>query len=433
MLDIKFIRENTQKVRDAIKAKKVKDNLDQLLELDEKRKNLLSKTEAIRFQRNEIADKLKNGKDEVLIAEGKKLKETLATLEAELKETEGLWLKEMYSVPNLPIEDVPVGESEAENKVIFTWGTPKKFTFEPKDHLELGQKLGIIDMESASKAVGSRFTYLMGGAASLQFAIMKYISDLLTDAEFIKKIANSVEKGYSAKPFVPVIPPVMIRSDVYAKTARLSDEDKDERYQLQQDDLYLIGSAEHTLVSMHMDKTFAENELPLRYIGYSSSFRREAGSYGKDIKGIIRLHQFDKLEMESFTTAENSLKEHLFFVAIEEYILQSLELPYQKLLKCTADIGLPNARGVDLETWMPGQNKYRETHTADLMTDFQARRLNIKVKRKGATELVHTNDATAAAIGRLLVAIIENYQQEDGSIAVPKVLEKYLNFTKITK
>ncbi len=433
MLDIKFIRDNQDIVKKAIKDKQLNMNLEHLLALDDQRRKYIIETEAIRSRRNEITEKLKKGKEESLIFESKDLKEKLAKLETEMKEIEDAWQKEMLHVPNIPWTDVPVGESETENKIILTWGKPRNFTFEPKDHLVLGQELGIIDTEASAKVTGSRFTYLLGGAAALQFALIKFVTDSLTSPEIVKKLADSVEPGYNPKPFIPVVPPVMIRPEVYVKAARLSEEDKEERYYLQQDDLYLIGSAEHTLVSMHMDKTFEEKDLPLRYIGYSSSFRRESGSYGKDVKGILRLHQFDKLEMESFSTADDSYKEHLLFVAFEEYLLQSLNLPYQKLLKCTADIGLPNARGVDIETWMPGQNKYRETHTADMMTDFQARRLNIRVKRKGVSELVHTNDATAAAIGRLLIAIIENYQEEDGSITVPEILKPYTNFTKIIK
>ncbi|HYE22414.1 MAG TPA: serine--tRNA ligase [Verrucomicrobiae bacterium] len=431
MLDIKFIRENTVKVREAIKNKQLNDNLDHLLSLDDRRRKLIIETEAIRSRRNEISEKLKKGKDETLVSEGKQLKEQVSKLELELKEVEEAWLAEMYRVPNIPADDVPVGTSETENKVVFTWGKPKKFNFEPKDHMALAEKLNLIDTDSAARVTGSRFYYLLGGAASLQLALMKYVTDLLTDSEFVKQMADSVEPGYNPKPFIPVFTPVMIREDVYKKAARLTEADKDERYYLQQDNLYLIGSAEHTLVSMHMDKTFEEKDLPLRYIGYSTSFRREAGSYGKDVKGILRVHQFDKLEMESFSTADDSMKEHLLFVAIEEYLLQKLEIPYQKLLKCTADIGVPNARGVDLEAWMPGQNKYRETHTADLMTDYQSRRLNIRVKRKKGPELVHTNDATALAMPRTLIAILENYQQEDGSILVPEVLKPYTKFEKI--
>ncbi len=433
MLDIKYIRENTEKVKAAIKNKQLNVNLDHLISLDDRRRKLIIDSEALRSRRNEISEKLKKGKDDELITESKKLKEELNKLELELKEVEDAWTTEMLRVPNVPWDDVPVGESEAENKVVATWGKPTKFSFEPKDHLTLGQELGILDVESASKVAGSRFAYIMGGLAHIQNAIMKYVSDVLSNPDVVKKIADSVEPNYSAKTFSPVFPPVMIKPEVYVKAARLTPEDKDERYYLQQDDMYLIGSAEHTLVTMHMDKVFDEKDLPLRYLGFSTSFRREAGSYGKDVKGILRVHQFDKLEMESFTTQENSFKEHLFFVAVEEYLMQSFNIPYQKIMKCTADIGNPNARGMDIEAWIPSQGRYRETHTADMMTDFQARRLNIRVKRKNGMEFAHTNDATALAMPRILIAIMENYQQADGSILVPDILKQYLSFDRITK
>jgi seryl-tRNA synthetase len=217
----------------------------------------------------------------------------------------------------------------------------------------------------------------------------------------------------------------MIRTDLYDAMDRL--EPRDDRYKLEGDDLWLQGSAEHVLGSMHANETFDEAQLPLRYVGYATSFRREAGTYGKDMEGILRMHQFDKLEMESFTTAENGLQEHLLFVAVQEYLLQQLELPYQVIQKCTVDIGKPNARGIDMETWLPGQDKYRETHTADYMTDYQARRLNTRVRRQnGDLELIHTNDATAFALGRIMIALIENGQDEEGNITLPAVLRPYL-------
>ena len=222
----------------------------------------------------------------------------------------------------------------------------------------------------------------------------------------------------------------MIKTEPYSAMDRL--EPREERYKIEGEDLWLEGSAEHVLGTMHMNETIAENEFPIRYAGYATSFRKEAGTYGKDMEGILRMHQFNKLEMESLTVAENSYEEHLFLIAIQEYLMGQLELPYEVMLKCTADIGKPNARGVDINVWLPGQNKYRETHTADYMTDYQARRLQTKVRRKsGKVELVHTNDATALA-ERPLIAILENYQQKDGSIKVPKVLQKYCGF-KIIK
>lgn len=434
MLDIKFIRDNQEVVREAIKNKRLNVNLDHLLSIDDQRRKLTIETEALRSRRNEIAEKLKKGKDEKLIDESKNLKETLSKLELELEEVEATWTDAMQQIPNIPLAEVPVGADESENVVVKKWGEPTKFTFPVKDHLDLGENLDIIDMQRAAKVAGARFGYWKGGAARLELALMQFVFETLTDEEVIKRIAESVAPGYPAKPFIPVIPPVIIKPDVYKRTGRLSEQDKEDKYHLDQDDLYLIGSAEHTLVTLHMDETIREEQLPLRYVGFSTCFRREAGSYGKDTRGMLRVHQFDKIEMESFTPKEMSLDEHKFFVAIQERIMQSLKLPYQLVMNCTGDMGKPNARQIDVETWIPAQDKYRETHSADYVTDFQARRLNTKVRRKsGETELAHTNDATAIAMPRALIAIMENYQQEDGSITVPEVLRKYTGFEKITK
>jgi seryl-tRNA synthetase len=254
---------------------------------------------------------------------------------------------------------------------------------------------------------------------------MQFVTNTLSDSDTLRHIAESAGLNVSAKPFEPVLPPYMIRTPLYDAMDRL--EPRDDRYKIEGEELWLQGSAEHVLGSMHADEIFEEKDLPVRYLGYATSFRKEAGTYGKDMEGIIRMHQFDKLEMESFATKETSRDEHLFFVAIQEYLLQALNLPYQKLMKCTADIGKPNARGVDMETWLPGQGKYRETHTADYMTDYQARRLSTRVRREsGELELIHTNDATAFAMGRIMVAIIENYQTAEGDVHVPEALKPYL-------
>jgi seryl-tRNA synthetase len=251
------------------------------------------------------------------------------------------------------------------------------------------------------------------------------VLDTVTDESTLRTIAENAGLDVAVKPFTPILPPLMIRTDLYDAMDRL--EPRDDRYKLEDDDLWLQGSAEHVLGSMHADEIFEEAQLPLRYIGYATSFRREAGTYGKDMEGILRMHQFDKLEMESFTTGEDGLKEHLLFVAIQEHLLATLGLPYQVLQKCTADIGKPNARGVDMETWLPGQDKYRETHTADYMTDYQSRRLKTRVRREsGELELVHTNDATAFALGRIMIAIIENGQDEQGNVTIPVALQPYI-------
>lgn len=414
MLDIKFIRENTKQVKDSCKKRGIKCDIDNLLKIDEKKRKVQTELETILAQKNKASKEIANGNKKI-IAEMKKidkkgdgLKEELNKLELELKDL-------LLKVPNVLAEDVPAGKDEKDNKVIRKWGQIPKFDFKPKDHLELGENLNIIDAKNAAKISGTRFAYLKSEAVLLEFALIKYAFDFLT------------KKG-----FIPVVPPIMIKPDVFEKMARLSEEDKDERYYLPKDDLYLIGSAEHTLGPLHMDEVILEKDLPIRYVGFSTSLRREAGSYGRDTKGILRVHQFDKIEIESFTTKESALKEQEFIIGLQEELVQSLKIPYQVVILCSGDMGKPDARQIDIECWLPGQNKYRETHTSDYMTDFQARRLNTRVKRfDNKLEFIHMNDATVFAIGRTLIAIIENYQQKDGSIKVPEVLQKYVDFKEI--
>jgi seryl-tRNA synthetase len=426
MLDIRFIRENPELVAEKSKQKGYDVNIQKLLALDDNRRKLLSEIEKVRAERNEVAASQKGGQpDSQTIEQGKKLKDSLAQLEAQLQPVEEEYLKLLKSVPNMPANDVPVGASEDENVVSKEWGEKPEFEFEARTHWEIAEGRGLIDKVRAAKVSGSRFAYIKGDLVRLQFAIVQFVVDSLSSDETLKKIAQSAGlDNVSAKPFTPVLPPLMIRTEVFDAMDRL--EPRDERYKVgtDQDNLWLQGSAEHTLGPMHMDEAVDEAELPLRYLGYATSFRREAGTYGKDTEGIIRMHQFDKLEMESFTKPEDGLNEHLLMVAIQEYLLQQLNIPYRVVLKCTADIGKPNARGIDLEAWLPGADKYMETHTADYMTDYQARRLQTRIKDGG---LVHTNDATAFALGRAMVAIIENYQQADGKIGVPEVLWPYMS------
>jgi len=301
---------------------------------------------------------------------------------------------------------------------------PKKFSFEPKAHWDLGKDLDIIDSERAGNVAGSRFTYIKGGLARLQFALVQFGLDVLTSEDTLKTIAEEANLEVSTQPFVPVIPPAMVKPAVLNRMARL--EPREDRYYLEQDDLFLAGSAEHTIGSMHMDEVLDDAQLPLRYIGYSTSFRREAGSYGKDTKGILRQHQFDKMEMESFTKPEDALREQNFLVAIQEYMMRRLGLPHQVVLVCTGDMGAPDYRQMDIETWMPGQDTYRETHSSDYVASYQPRRLNTRYKNAdGKLEFVHMNDATLFAMGRTLLAIMENYQNADGSITVPDALKPY--------
>ena len=427
MLDIKFIRENRDEVEKSIKTRGLKFDVAKLLKIDGERRKKIEIVQEARAQLNKFSKetpRLSGEERNMVIQESRKLKDGLIKMERELDIIEKEFFSLMLEVPNILAGDVPVGKDESENKILRTWGKPTKFRFQPKDHLVLGEDLDIIDVKRAAKVTGTRFGYLKGAAVLLEFALIQYAFEVLTSEEVLKKIAS---KGYSGKPFVPVIPPVMIRPEVFKKMARLTEKDKDDKYYLSQDDLYLIGSAEHTLGPMHMNEVLDEKELPLRYVGVSTNFRREAGSYGKDTRGILRVHQFDKLEMESFTTPENSLLEQEFFVAIQEYLMQSLKIPYRVIMICTGDMGKPDARQIDIESWLPGQGKYRETHSADLVTDYQARRLNTKIKNG---PFVHMNDATVFAIGRTLIAIMENYQQEDGSIEIPKVLQPYMRKQK---
>ena len=432
MLDINYIRANRRKVEDAIHNKGYEIDLTEILALDDERKSLSQKIDSLRQERNQISAQMKNGKpDEALIEKGKALKKQLSKLEPKLTKVEESYISKLKTVPNVPEDDVPVGLSEDENEVAEVVGKPREFKFKPKNHYEIGQERGWIDKERASKVTGARFAYIKGDMVKLQMAIVNFVMDSLSDERVIKEI---VEKGgldgISTKPFMLVLPPLMLRTEMFDAMDRL--EPREDRYKIEGEELWLQGSAEHVLGSMHANEIFAEEELPARYLGYASSFRQEAGTYGKDMEGIIRMHQFDKLEMESFSTKETSRKEHELFVAIQRWLLEQLLLPYRVIRKCTFDIGKPDARGIDMEVWLPGQNKYRETHTADYMTDYQSRRLNTRVRREnGEVELVHTNDATAFALGRIMIAVIENNQNEDMTIRVPEVLRKYLNGKEI--
>lgn len=427
MLDIKFIRQNPNIVRKAIQNKNTDLDLDKLLAADARRRELIESSEALKAEQNR-----KSKGPQFNIEELKTLKEKFRVMEHELSCVEEEFGQLMLRVPNIPSDDTPIGPDESGNKILRHWGEVPKFDFKPKEHWELGESLDVLDLERAAKISGSRFAYRKGTIVLLELAVIQYTFSVLTNERMLKKISKKAKLALSSKPFKPISPPVMIRPDVFQKMDRL--EPKEERYYIPSDDVYLIGSAEHTIGSMHMDETFREEDLPARYIGFSTAFRREAGSYGKDMKGLIRMHQFDKLEIESFTLPEDSQKEQDFIVAIIEYMVQELKLPYQVLIMCTGDMGKQDARHIDIEIWMPGQNKYRETHTSDLMTDFQARRLNTRVKRtSGETQYVHMNDATAFALSRIVVAIMENYQTQKGTIEVPKVLRKYMSGIKEVK
>lgn len=426
MLDIKFIRGNREQVQQNAANKNIEVDIKRLLELDEKRRALTVKVDKLRAQRNELSGKMGKGAkpSDQDIAQSKELKGQLKELEDQLSPIETEFGELLRAVPNMSSDDTPVGTSEDDNQVVYEKGDKPKFDFDPKDHWEIAQAKDWIDKERAAKVSGARFAYLKGDIVRLQLALMQYVVDTLSDEATLSKIIDSADLKISNKVFVPVMPPYMIRTEVFDGMDRL--EPREDRYKIEGEELWLQGSAEHVLGSMHAGEILEESELPLRYIGYATSFRREAGTYGKDMEGIIRMHQFDKLEMEIISSAQSGLDEHMLTIAIQEHLLNDLKIPYRKVLKCTADIGKPNFRGVDMDAWLPGQGQYRETHTADFMTDYQSRRLETKYKTDSGTAFVHTIDATALALGRTMVAIIENYQTGEGDVRVPEVLQKYL-------
>jgi seryl-tRNA synthetase len=430
MLDIKFIRNNPDLVDYAIKQKKLEDSVDlsRVLELDSLYRDKLQQVETKRALRNALSEdisRIKDPKDrEKLIEEARSVKEDLVDLEGELNSLEEGLENLLLQLPNIIHPEVPEGFDEEDNVVIRKWGTPREFDFSPKDHEELGRDLDIIDTDTSAVVSGARFNYLKNEAVLLQFALVDFVFKTLTDASIISQLAEDVGNPSSAA-FTPVVPPVFVRADVAKKMDRL--DPIEDRYYYEKDEMMLVGSAEHTLGPMYMDHVFDAEDLPVRLVGYSTAFRREAGSYGKDTQGILRRHQFDKLEMECFSTVENGLAEQDLLIAIQEYLLQRLEIPYQVVAISTGDMGKPDYRQIDIECWMPGQDTYRETNTSDYMADFQSRRLNTRYKDpEGDVHYVHMNDATAFAIGRTLIAIIENNQQKDGSVVVPSVLRSYM-------
>ena len=403
MLDTKFIRENKRIAETGIKAKGFDADIGALLDLDERRIVLRKKIETLNAERKNNAD-IKNAE------KGRKLKSQLNAYEAEeksLNESIELLRRKM---PNLPLPEVPYGKDENDNIVLREMGEKTNFPFVPKDYLALNDELNWIDTERAGKAIGSRFGYLLRDAVNLEFALVRFAFGILQ------------KEG-----FIPIVPPVFLKPEAMRGMGYL-DYNEDEVYHLEKDDLYLIGTSEQAIGAMHMNEIFTEKELPLRYAGFSSCFRREAGSYGKDTKGILRVHQFDKIELFSFVKPENSKEEHEFLLGLEEKLMRSLNLPYRVLQICTGDLGVQAANKYDIETWLPGQNQYRETHSTSNDTDFQSRRLNIKYKNEatGKNELVYTLNGTAFAVGRILIAIMENYQQEDGTIKIPDALKPLL-------
>lgn len=420
MLDIKFIRDNPEVVKEGAKNKGVKVDVDRLLEVDKKRREVLRASEDMKAQKNKATREISRTKEEKekrkMIMKMKELDKNSDRLNKTIKELDKEFNKLMLQIPNLPQEDVPVGKDERNNKVLKEVGEIPKFDFQPKDYMEISKSLDLIDIERAAKVAGTRFGYLKNEVVLLEFALIRLAFDILTKEDFTL-----------------VLPPVMLKAEMARGMGYLEQNDKEEAYYLPQDDSYLIGTAEQSIGTMHAEEIFEEEELPKRYAAFSTCFRREAGSYGKDTKGIFRTHQFDKVEMFTFCRPEDSKKEHKFFLELEERLMQSLKLPYRVVNICTGDLGRPAAAKYDIETWLPSESKYRETHSTSNCTDFQARRLNIRYRTKERQlKLVHTVNGTAFS-QRPILMVIENYQQKNGTIFVPEVLQKYAGLKQISR
>lgn len=413
MLDLELIRKNKAVVTRQVEERGVSgDKVGEVLKLDGEFRTELKSVEELRAKRNAAAKK----RD---VAAGQKLKAQLEKKEAALDEVSANLESKMMELPNLALPDVPVG-SASKKKIIETFGKPKKFDFTPKDHLELGERLNIIDTQTAAKVSGSRFGYLKNEAALLELALVNFAMERL------------ITEG-----FTPVIPPVLIKQEITGKLGYWQ-AGGNENYYLVSDfqgdlenPLYLIGTAEHAIVPMHRDDIIPAEELPRRYAAYSPAFRREAGTYGKDTRGIFRVHQFEKLEMVSLVTPEKDKEELNTLIDIPWQMVKELELPARKVILSSEDMSFPAAKTVDIEVWFPSQGTYRETNSIATTTDFQARRLNTRYIQGGKTGLVHILNGTAFAMQRMIVAILENYQRSDGSVEIPKILQDYTGFDEI--
>jgi len=416
MLDIKFIRENSEIVKEEIKKRGMKINLDILLDLDVEKRKIQQKAEDLRKKQNNANLTMSKNRDGKVLSDMKKIKLELSKIEPELKKSEDRIKEIILKLPNITHESVPVGPNESGNIVIKKFGEKPEFDFKPKEHYEIEAIKNLIDSERGAKVSGARFWYLKGDLARLEFALMHYAFEF-----------------YANKGFEPMIVPMLVREDAMYGTGFFP-ADENEIYTVNADDdnLFLVGTAEVPLAAYHMNEVIDLKKEAKKYMGYSGCFRREAGTYGKDVKGILRGHQFNKIEMFVFCKPEESWDLHEYLLKCAEEFMQSLNLHYQVLNMCTGDIGAPNAKKYDIETWMPGQNKYRETNSCSNDTDFQARRLNCKFTDKdGKKKFVHTLNNTGCADLRTMIAILENYQQKDGSVIVPEVLRKWVGKEKI--
>ncbi len=412
MLDVRAIREDPERFRRGLARRNLSGAVDEILALDERRRSLTARVEELRAAQNRASKAIGRADGDekrALIAEVASVSAEIKGLEPQLARAERELADLLAATPNLPDESAPDGFTEEDAVEVRRRGEPPAFGFEPRDHVALGELLGALDTERGARTSGSRFVYLLGDIVHVQFALVRHALDVLV-----------------ARGFLPVIPPVLVREEAMYGTGFLPT-DAVNLYVTTEDALYLVGTSEVPLAAYRMGEILDEAELPLRYAGYSTCFRREAGSYGKDLGGMFRVHQFDKVEMFSFTRPEDSWEEHELMVGVEEEIVGNLELPYRVVNIAAGDLGGSAAKKYDIEVWLPGQGRYRELTSCSNCTDYQARRLQTRVRRgDGTIEVLHTLNGTATAIGRTLIAIMENHQREDGSVALPTSLHPYL-------
>lgn len=418
MLDIQFIRDHVDQVKQSATNKNLDPQVvDQLLELDLRRRQLMTQTQQIRAQRNTLNDQLKKERTQPLIEQSQQLKTELQQIEQELKQVEIDYGLGLLKIPNVTLEEVPVGKDSTGNQVVKTVGEKPNFDFSPQDHIQLGEALDILDLERGSKVAGYRGYFLKNQAVALQFGLMRYAMDKLT-----------------VKGFTPMIPPIIDRKGAFVNSGHMP-WGETEAYTVGED-MYLAGTAEVPLVSYHAGEMLNEKDLPIKYAGFSPCYRREIGSYGKDTRGIYRVHEFMKIEQVVLCAndIEESRKMHQMLLQNAEDMLVDLGLHYRVMLMCTGDMGEPQMKKYDIETWMPGRNDYGETQSNSIMGDFQSRRANIRYRAKdGSVKYVHMLNNTALASARMLIAIIENFQQADGSIKIPSILVPYVGFDTIQK
>ncbi|MEW6570992.1 MAG: serine--tRNA ligase [Nitrospirota bacterium] len=420
MLDARFVRDNIDLVKKSLLDRNYALSLSDFLEMEEKKRSLLKESEQLRNRRNVVSEEIgrlrvqKKDASE-LIEEMKKVAEKIKELDDHIKTLETKTNDFLLNLPNIPDDSVPVGKDETENVEVRRWGEPRNFDFEPLNHWDIAEMLDIIDFDRASKIAGARFSLTKGYGARLERALMNFMLDLNTS------------KGYRE-----VFPPIIVNRDSMIGTGQLP-KFSSELFIISDPEFYLIPTAEVPVTNIHRNEILKENDLPIYYTAYTPCFRREAGSYGKDVRGLIRQHQFNKVELVKFSKPEDSFSELESLTRDAEDILQKLKLPYRVVALCTGDLGFAAAKTYDLEVWLPGQQKYREISSCSNFTDFQARRASIRFKREGkkGTEFVHTLNGSGLAIGRTLVAILENYQQKDGSVVVPEVLRPYMGIEAI--